>query len=167
MKEKRQYGFTLIELMIVIALIGILAAIALPQYQIFTKRAKIAEVISAASPCRTTISEYYQSATNTPGAGQWGCEQAGGSTGVSKHVKSIETSTNGAIRILIQGDQLVKNETIYIYFQPQARSGKPMTVADNLGESIYEWKCGATTLELFEYLPSSCSAKFASEPAGF
>lgn len=167
MKEKRQHGFTLIELMIVIALVGILAAIALPQYQSFTKRAKMAEVISAASPCRTTISEYYQSATNAPRAGQWGCEQAGGTTGVSKHVKSIETSTNGAVRVLIQGDELVKNQTVHVYLEPQSSSGVPMKATTNLGESIYEWKCGAAIPEVLKYLPRSCNTKFTSEPKGF
>ena len=53
-----QKGFTLIELMIVIAIIGILAAIAIPQYQDYTKRAKMSEVIAAASPCKVSITEY-------------------------------------------------------------------------------------------------------------
>ena len=54
MKRSIQQGFTLIELMIVVAIIGILAAVALPAYQDYTKRAKMTEVILAASGCRTT-----------------------------------------------------------------------------------------------------------------
>ena len=57
--KRMQQGFTLIELMIVVAIIGILAAVALPAYQDYTKRAKMSEVILAASACRTSITEVY------------------------------------------------------------------------------------------------------------
>ena len=78
MKRSMQKGFTLIELMIVVAIIGILAAVALPAYQDYTKRAKLSEVILAASACRTSISEVYQtnSAASLPTAGGWGCESS-------------------------------------------------------------------------------------------
>ena len=70
--SKMQKGFTLIELMIVVAIIGILAAIALPAYQDYTKRAKMSEAILAASACRTTITEIYQSGSSASAPGrQW------------------------------------------------------------------------------------------------
>jgi len=75
--KRIQQGFTLIELMIVVAIIGILAAVALPAYQDYTIRAKMSEVILGMSACRTSITEVYQSGpANVVPAGGWGCEDA-------------------------------------------------------------------------------------------
>ena len=61
--KKRQQGLTLIELMIVIAIIGILGALALPAYQDYTVRAKVAELLLATDACKTSVSEAISSAT--------------------------------------------------------------------------------------------------------
>ena len=70
--KKVQQGFTLIELMIVIAIIGILAAVALPAYQDYTKRAKLSEVMILASKDKLTVSEYFLSVGNFPSQAQSG-----------------------------------------------------------------------------------------------
>ncbi len=67
--QKKQQGFTLIELMIVIAIVGILAAIALPAYQDYTVRAKVSEALANLAEAKTTIAEYYSANNHFPPAG--------------------------------------------------------------------------------------------------
>lgn len=86
MMKSVQKGFTLIELMIVVAIIGILAAIALPAYSDYTARAKVSEAILALSQCRTTITEVSQTGKNdAPAGNDFGCGEtvaaAGGAAG--------------------------------------------------------------------------------------
>ena len=64
--QRKQQGFTLIELMIVIAIVGILAAIALPAYQDYTVRAKVSEGLAAMAEAKTTIAEYYSANNSFP-----------------------------------------------------------------------------------------------------
>ena len=153
MKRNLQKGFTLIELMIVVAIIGILAAVALPAYQDYTKRAKMSEVILAASACRTTITEVYQSGSKTTMAGNdWGCESSGST---SKYVASILTDANGKITVKAQGFGDGNIDTKEVTLFPADSAGAALTYAP--GVPINRWICGgADTTILAKFLPGSC-----------
>ena len=151
-----QKGFTLIELMIVVAIIGILAAVALPAYQDYTVRAKMSEVILAMSACRTSITEVYQSGGTPPAANSWGCE--GGS---SKYVGALNTDANGVVTATITNISGDVNGQL-VTLTPLAAAGTAATTTGgggtgNMGSGLYGWICGGTGTGVnTKYLPGSC-----------
>ena len=155
MKRTIQKGFTLIELMIVVAIIGILAAVALPAYQDYTVRARMSEVILAASSCRTSITEVVQTSTNPaslPAAGNWGCES---SVPTSNFVASIGTNGLGAVQVTSRGMAAGANGTINLVPQIQ----------DNL---VGGWLCGPGTGGVSpKFLPGSCRDTTVAAQNGF
>jgi type IV pilus assembly protein PilA len=155
-----QKGFTLIELMIVVAIIGILAAVALPAYQDYTVRAKMSEVILALSACRTTITEIYQSGGVAPAANGWGCGEAGGSgTPISsKYVNQITTNANGVVFATITGINTDVNAKL-LTLVPIATGGAAAVYTTNSGAGLFGWVCGSATTGTTvsaKYLPGSC-----------
>jgi len=144
-------GFTLIELMITVAIVGILAATALPAYQNYTIRAKLSEVVMALSACRTTVTEVYQTGGTAPGANNWGCEGVS-----SKYLGGLATDDDGVIIATITGISATVNGSI-VTMIPMVTVGTPAVVTSDMGKGLKAWSCGGTGTTLNKvYLPSSC-----------
>jgi len=154
--KRLQQGFTLIELMIVVAIIGILAAVALPAYQDYTIRAKMSEVLLAMSACRTSITEVYQTGGTPPGGSNWGCE----ATGSSKYVAAIATDDNGKVTATVTGINAAV-DGLFVTLVPLVVDGNtPASAANNMGQGLFGWRCGNAAVDLTtvsaKYLPGSC-----------
>jgi type IV pilus assembly protein PilA len=153
---KKQQGFTLIELMIVVAIIGILAAIALPAYQDYTARARVSEGLSLASGAKTAVTEYFSSEGEWPGTNaSAGLSGAGNITGDSVTSVSV-VGTSGAIQV--EYTNLDKAASTGVGTNP-GRAGAGLIVitpTDQTGS--ISWEC-TTNMEV-AIVPATCRTQF-------
>ena len=154
MKAQMQKGFTLIELMIVVAIVGILAAVALPAYQDYTNRAKMVEVLSFAASGKTAVAEYYQAEGKLPATNQ----EAGMATSTdikSKYVTSV-TVVNGVITTVITGTGVTGLDTSSVVLSPMQSDTTTAVPAAGGYSGPITWKCEPNLPANNKYFPASC-----------
>ena len=141
--KRNQQGFTLIELMIVVAIIAILAAIAIPLYLNYTAQAEGSEGPSLASALQTDIATFYSENGHFPLNNQ----SAGAASPQSisgKYVQSV-TNNNGLITVLFKSSGVAK-----------PLIGKNLYLAASATAGSVVWHCGVATTTMYKYVPSTC-----------
>ena len=158
--KNRQQGLTLIELMIVIAVIGILGALALPAYQDYTIRAKVSEMLLAANGCKTAVTEVITSSSDSNVSAQLpkACESQS-----SKYVSGIAVDGNGVITVTGNHEALRGSTTASanaIALTPLQTGDTAINGSTDGGKPIAGWRCGPASSNGLpvKYLPASCKA---------
>ena len=141
---KKQQGFTLIELMIVVAIIGILAAIAIPAYQDYTIRAQVSEGLNLAGGAKAAVSEYTMDRGSWPiSNAQAGLSDQGDIQG--KYVTQVLVSAAGIVQVTYGNDAHTTLATSVLELSPFTNAGS------------IEWDCRAGTPTIADkHLPAAC-----------
>ena len=139
MKKQLQKGFTLIELMIVVAIIGILASIALPAYQQYTKRAHVIESLVLTSEAKTAVSEYYATTSEFPRSN----ELAGLASPTDINGTAVDSLTIGS------------GGTITALFNSKVEDQKTLILVPSNATGSITWTCNTGTVN-HKYVPSRC-----------
>ena len=141
---KKQQGFTLIELMIVVAIIGILAAIAIPAYQDYTIRAQVSEGLNLSGAAKAAVTEYFQDRGALPTTNaQAGLSGSGTITG--KYVTGVAVGANGVLTVTYGNDANAQIAGGTLAMSPDTTSGGSV-----------EWACASASVLQNKHLPSSC-----------
>ena len=151
-KFKSQSGFTIVEIMIVVMIIGVLAALVLPGMRVSAVRAKMSEAILALSSCKQAVTEI-QSGGDLPDAGAWGCE----GNNVSQYVASVTTDEFGRIKASLRGFNDLRIDFHDVTLAPLDNTG---SLPSGGGSPVRAWRCGSpldsTQQVPPQYLPNSC-----------
>ena len=160
MQKRLQQGLTLIELMIVIAVIGILGALALPAYQDYTIRAKVSEMLLAANGCKTAVTEAIGSASgpDVTAVLPKACESQ-----ASKYVSGVAVDGNGVITVTGNHEALrggTSASANAIALTPLQTGDTAINGSADGGKSVSGWRCGPASSNPLpaKYLPASCKA---------
>jgi type IV pilus assembly protein PilA len=150
---RRQAGFTIVEVMSIVVIIGLLAVIALPSIRLNAVRVKMTEALLAFAPCRNAVNEVYQGGGDLPADGVWGCEI---DTNASQYVDQVKVDEFGKITISLRGALDPRVATLDLTLQPIDNTGSPAT---GNGAPLRSWRCGSildNSQVPIQFLPSSC-----------